>query len=239
MRIEQLPVSLVIPTYNRVQKLFRLLKSLDKLNPIPDEIIIVDDHSTDGTDTLLTKWQRIIQPFSKKILIKSVNKGPADSRNLGIHLSGNILVAFTDDDVVVMRDWIKQISSRLLNGEKMLAGIGGSVLALNTHLLGRYYTEHKILEAPRNLNYLPTVNCCFKKKALKEVNGFNPSFRFAGGEDTELCLRLRNKGYYFSREKRAIIYHDFSPNFVDFCKMWIRYGKGTQLAINNVKGYDH
>jgi glycosyltransferase involved in cell wall biosynthesis len=235
MSIEKLPVSLIIPTYNRVQKLFRLLKSLDKLNPIPDEIVIIDDHSADGTDTLLMKWHGIKRRYDKKILIKPVNKGPADSRNLGIAHVNNEVVAFTDDDVVVTKDWIKHISARLLNGESKLAGYGGVVLTLNDHVLGRYYAEHKILEAPRTLNYLPTVNCGFKRRALMEVKGFNTDFRFAGGEDTELCLKLRNKGYYFSKEKRAVVYHDFSPNFVDFCKMWMRYGKGTQLAIESAR----
>lgn len=233
MRKEKVPVSVVIPTYNRILKLFRLLKSLDKLNPIPDEIIIVDDNSNDGAKVLLDKWKRIKREYHKEIILKSTNTGPADSRNLGICQSRNDLIAFTDDDVVVHTKWIKSPTSRLLKTGEEVAGVGGIVKSINNDILSKYYVEHKILEAPRQLNYLPTVNCCFKKKALIKIGGFNNFFFFDGGEDTDLCLRLKNEGYHFVKENKAIVYHDFSSNFLNFCKMWIRYGKGTQMAILN------
>ncbi|MHA2051863.1 MAG: glycosyltransferase family 2 protein [Promethearchaeota archaeon] len=233
MKKEKIPVSVVIPTYNRILKLFRLLKSLDKLNPIPDEIIIVDDDSKDDTKQLLEKWKKITRQYHKEIILKNINKGPADSRNLGIFKARNKLIAFTDDDVVVHNDWIKYITLKLFNSDEKLVGIGGAVKAKNNDILSKYYVEHKILEAPRHLNYLPTVNCCFKKASIIDVGCFDVSFSFAGGEDTDLSLRLKKEGYYFKKENRAKVYHEFSPNFIDFCKLWIKYGKGTQMAIIN------
>ena len=84
MKKEKISVSVIIPTYNRISKLFHLLKSLDQLNPIPEEIIIVDDNSNDGTIRLLGKWKAIKRGYHKKVISKVTNKGPADSRNLGI-----------------------------------------------------------------------------------------------------------------------------------------------------------
>lgn len=236
MSQELLPISIVVPTFNRVAKLVRLLKSLDKLNPIASEVIIVDDNSTDGTRRILKKWQSIRRDYGKKIVLKDCRRGPAHSRNLGIQESIHDLIAFTDDDVVVDEKWIKYLYSKIANSIEKLAGVGGVVKALKKDILGQYYEEHKILEAPVHLNYLPSVNCCFKKAPLIEIGCFDAKFSFAGGEDTDLCLRLRNKGYFFQKEKKAIVLHDFSPKFLDFCKMWIRYGKGTQLAINKNKG---
>ncbi len=214
------------------------MKSLDKLNSIPDEIIIIDDNSSDGTKELLNRWMRIEREYNKEIILKEKNKGPADSRNLGLYQSKNKLVAFTDDDVIVHKEWIRYITLKLLTSDNNLAGVGGIVKSLNNDILSQYYIEYKILEAPANLNYLPTVNCCFKSKYLKEINGFNTSISFAGGEDTDLCIRLKKEGYYFRKEKRAVVYHDFSSNFLNFCRMWIRYGKGTQLAIINSRRCD-
>ncbi len=235
MREEKIPVSVIIPTYNRVSKLFRLLKSLDKLNPIPDEIIIIDDNSNDGSRKLFERWKTIKRGYYKKIILKSKNRGPADSRNLGINISRNGLVAFTDDDVVVHKKWIYNVSNKLLRSNEKIAGVGGSVRSINNDIISKYFVEHKILEAPKHLNYLPTVNSCFRKESLIDIGGFDPNFNFAGGEDTDLCLRLRNEGYYFLKEPNALVYHDFSPNFLDFCRLWIKYGKGTQLAILNSK----
>ena len=235
MKKEKISVSVIIPTYNRISKLFRLLKSLDKLNPIPDEIIIIDDNSNDGTRKLLERWKALKRGFHKKIIVKTKNKGPADSRNLGIIKSRNGLVAFTDDDVIVHKKGVNKISSKLLTAEEKLAGVGGSVRSINNDILSKYFVEHKILEAPIHLNYIPTVNACFKKTSLIGIGGFDTRFNFAGGEDTDLCLRLRNEGYYFLKESNALVYHDFSSNFLDFCKLWIKYGKGTQMAILNSK----
>ena len=232
---ENLPVSIIIPTYNRVQKLFRLLKSIKYLAPLPNEVLVIDDNSTDGTKEILKKWKGVSSKYNKRILLKEKNKGPADSRNRGIEISKNELIAFTDDDVIVDKLWLKYITSKLQNSHEMLVGVGGSVKSIKGDILSQYYVEHRILEAPKSLNYLPTVNCCLKKKALLKIGGFNTSFSFAGGEDTDICLRLRRKGYYFLKERKAVVYHDFSSNFLDFCKMWIRYGKGTQMAISNIQ----
>ncbi|MFX1504166.1 MAG: glycosyltransferase [Promethearchaeota archaeon] len=130
---------------------------------------------------------------------------------------------------------MKYITLRIRYSESNLVGVGGIVKSVNNDILSQYYIEHKILEAPKHLFYLPSVNCCFKRKPLINIGGFNTDFSFAGGEDTDLCLRLRKKGFYFFKEKRALVFHDFSNNFIKFCKMWIRYGKGTQLAIINSK----
>ncbi|MFX1296302.1 MAG: glycosyltransferase family 2 protein, partial [Promethearchaeota archaeon] len=81
MKKDKIQVSVVVPTYNRILKLFRLLKSLDKLDPMPDEIIIVDDNSNDGTKDLLKKWAKVNRTYNKKVILKDENKGPADSRD--------------------------------------------------------------------------------------------------------------------------------------------------------------
>ena len=67
---EILPVSIIIPTYNRVQKLFKLLKSIKILNPLPNEVIIIDDSSTDGTKEILNKWNGISSRYDKRIILK-------------------------------------------------------------------------------------------------------------------------------------------------------------------------
>ncbi len=105
-------------------------------------------------------------------------------------------MAFVDDDVVIKSDWVEKITSALSNAHKSLVGVGGIVKAFKNHIISQYYVIHNILEAPIQLNYLPTVNCCFKKEHLMEVGGFDDNFLFAEGEDTDLCLRLKKKGLF-------------------------------------------
>ncbi len=240
-----LAVSVIVPTRNRVQKLARLLRSLAKLHPVPHEIIIVNDGSHDATPMLLTRWESLVStrdsPFPLKVVINNpVSRGPAYARNQAIRVASQPLVAFTDDEAVVIPEWVDLISRRMrapvFRPQSRLCGVGGQVLPLRQDLLSQYYADQRILDPPRRLAYLVTVNACFRKQCLEEVGLFDTSFPAAGGEDTDLCLRLHAQSYRFARERRAVVYHDYSANFWDFCKLWVRYGKWTQKAVQKRGG---
>ena len=85
-------ISVIIPTYNRSGLVGRAVESaLTAITP-GDEIIVIDDGSTDDT-------AEVIRPFFDKIrYIRTVNSGPGAARNLGIKLSTRPLVAFLDSD---------------------------------------------------------------------------------------------------------------------------------------------
>jgi glycosyltransferase involved in cell wall biosynthesis len=230
-----LPVSLIIPTRNRKLKLIRLLDSINKLSSKPVEIIVVNDGSTDGTDVFASYWLHQHDFQTKKLINIPSSKGPANARNVGIKNASQNIVAFTDDDVVVSRHWIKRLIDKLLESSPSIAGVGGRVLPLQNDILSKYYAEMKLLDPPKNLQYIVTANSCFKKDILVKAGFFDTSFSSAGGEDTELCLRLRKMSYSFDIQPNAIVYHDYSHNFLDFCKTWIRYGKGTGKAIQKMR----
>ena len=87
-----LSVSVVIPTYNRAKLIRRAIDSaLRQLRP-GDEIIVVDDGSTDNTAAVVTAFGPPVQYFP------TPNGGAGRARNVGIdHATGN-LVAFLDSD---------------------------------------------------------------------------------------------------------------------------------------------
>lgn len=91
-----LRVSVIIPTYNRATLVVRALESaLQAIQP-GDEIIVVDDGSTDNT------LERL-EPFLDSIkLIKASHKGAGATRNHGIQEATHSLIAFLDSDDVWM-----------------------------------------------------------------------------------------------------------------------------------------
>lgn len=90
------PVSVIIPTYNRKELVFRALESVLNQNLSCDEIIIVDDGSTDNTAEMV---REIIEGGESKVtLLQQQNKGPAAARNHGIESSRNEVIAFLDSD---------------------------------------------------------------------------------------------------------------------------------------------
>jgi hypothetical protein len=95
---KKLGISVVIPTYNRAEFIGKAIKSAQSaIEPI-DEIIVIDDGSTDNT-------QEVIKPFLSKIrYIRTENKGAGAARNRGIQEAQKPLVAFLDSDDLWMSD---------------------------------------------------------------------------------------------------------------------------------------
>ena len=88
-------VSVVIPTYNRLSTVGRAVESVLGQSCRPQEIIVVDDGSSDGSAAMLA------QVFGDSIrLIEQGNGGAATARNTGILNASSTLVAFLDSDDV-------------------------------------------------------------------------------------------------------------------------------------------
>src|SRR5262245_14583393 len=86
------PVSVIIPTYNRAKLIVRSLDSVLAATAPGDEVIVVDDGSTDDTE-------RVIEPYRHRIRYLYVpNRGVGAARNYGIAEARNPLVAFNDSD---------------------------------------------------------------------------------------------------------------------------------------------
>jgi len=94
-----LPVSLVVPTHNRAASLVRLLGSLENLKPGPQEIILVNDGSSDRTASVLESWEHkkdlIDQPERIAIHLPTPH-GPATARNSESILSSNAIFCSTE-----------------------------------------------------------------------------------------------------------------------------------------------
>jgi glycosyltransferase involved in cell wall biosynthesis len=85
-------LSVIIPTHNRVHLLTRALRSvLDQSRPA-DEVIVVDDGSTDGTERLLRST------FPEVTSLRQENRGVAAARNHGIRKAQGEWLAFLDSD---------------------------------------------------------------------------------------------------------------------------------------------
>ncbi|MGD8594283.1 MAG: glycosyltransferase family 2 protein, partial [Gammaproteobacteria bacterium] len=86
------PVSVIVPTFNRQSLLDRALRSVITQTLAPQEIIVIDDGSTDTTRAMMqTKYPHITYRFQE-------NKGVSLARNTGISLAKSPWIAFLDSD---------------------------------------------------------------------------------------------------------------------------------------------
>ena len=90
--MSDLAVSVIIPTYNRARLITRALLSVCAAIAPGDEVIVVDDGSTDDTP-------RVLEPFGNRIrYVRGKHRGVGAARNLGIALASRPLIAFHDSD---------------------------------------------------------------------------------------------------------------------------------------------
>lgn len=85
-------ISAVIPTYNRGPLVARAVESVLAQSSPPDEIVVVDDGSTDDTEELL-------RPFLDRIrYVRQRNAGGSEARNAGVRRASHPWIAFLDSD---------------------------------------------------------------------------------------------------------------------------------------------
>lgn len=104
-------VSIIIPTYNRVDDLSACLKSISGQATLPKEVIIVDDSDTADvqgyTESKQDEFRNI--GVSLEYIRNSAGKSLTIARNVGIHNAKGNIILFLDDDVVLDTDYIKEI----------------------------------------------------------------------------------------------------------------------------------
>jgi glycosyltransferase involved in cell wall biosynthesis len=87
-------ISAVIPTWNRARLLERALRSVLAQTRPPDEIVVVDDGSTDGTEAVVARFGPAVR------FVRQRNAGAGAARNRGVETATGTFVAFLDSDDV-------------------------------------------------------------------------------------------------------------------------------------------
>lgn len=190
-------VSIVVPTFNRKEKLRKTISSLKALSyPKKDyEIIIVDDGSNDGTCDMIKKIKDLRYFFQK-------NKGPAAARNKGIKNAEGEFIFFIDDDCIAPKNWIKTFLNEYTKSS--IAGVGGPMI-ISPELKNNYYSYFMELknDFPKKraeggmeiYGVGATCNMSYQKNILDKVGGFDESFPVPAGEDADLKKRIVDLGY--------------------------------------------
>jgi len=221
--------SVVIPTFNRPERLESCLDCLRRLDFPKDlyEVVVVDDGSAVG-------MAAVVEPYRKLMnirLIMQENSGPGIARNNGVSNSRGWFIAFTDDDCRPDRDWLARLSERLKeNPERMYGGhianaldnnIYSSVSQLLVDYLYAYYNSETT-----HSQFYTSNNMAMARKNFDAVGGFDHNFPELCGEDREFCDRWRHYGYDLAYVPQAIVYHYHELTFWTFCRQHFRYGGG-------------
>ncbi|MEM0357015.1 MAG: glycosyltransferase [Candidatus Bathyarchaeia archaeon] len=233
-------VSVVIPVKNGAAKIKDLLDSLMKVDYDKDklEIIVVDGCSTDGTRDIVSK-------YPVKLVVEK-KPGVNAARNTGIKISTGEIIAFTDHDCVVPKDWIKKIVENLQNPE--VGCVGGQILRYNDEFLARYadesiipvmriFKKKTLLDRIGSPVYYP-VGCNFavKREAVEKTGFFDERFEY-GFDELEFAERVCEKGYKILLTPEITVKHKHRSSLSELLKQAFRYGQGGGL-VPKIKGFN-
>lgn len=121
-------ISVVIPTKDRVKQIMACIDSIFKQTRLSDEIIIID--SSQNTDLYSVLKEKFSYVISKIKYIHSIVSNNA-ARNIGIRQSLGDIVFFFDDDIVLDKDYIKEVVKVFMNDkEAKIAGVMGNITTM-------------------------------------------------------------------------------------------------------------
>lgn len=208
---DHVPVSVIIPCYRCRETVERALESVMAQSLRPEEILLVDDASNDGTLEVLRDLERRYAPWVRVISL-SKNGGPGLARNAGWDAATQPWLAFLDADDIwhprkmeIQWAWLTAHPEVVLCGHRTRLAADGSIdLSVQKSPTVTRLTLAKMLIS----NQLPTRSVMLRRDL---------PFRFRGRDVTEdylLWLKIIAAGWPASRLEVCLAYSlrpDFSP----------------------------
>ncbi len=245
-------ISIIICSYNRDDVLADNIHSFikDKTDPNVYEIVVVDNNSTDNTESLM---QSIIaeNPGYQIKYIKELNQGASHARNRGIRDTKAPLVAFADDDVIAGENLIAEWLN-FFEEYPDAVGLGGRIKVqfdaprpkwmpeILMTLFGKHYYGKKEKKYTGS-QYPYSGNTVYKRSILDKSGLFNTEMgrkggSLDGGEEKELFFRIaaiNDRVYYVPQ---AYLWHRVGEKRLtqEYVKgQAVGIGKSIAIMLNN------
>jgi glycosyltransferase involved in cell wall biosynthesis len=229
-------ISVVVPTLNDRDGLDQLMHALAAQTRAPDELVVVDGGSTDGTMELLEAWRDKIGAPLKVVNGTSLSIGAA--RNAGVEAARHDWIACTDAGCRPVPGWLRGIDAARRDAD-FIAGVvlieGGTpferalalthypsadelddpgvFVRLSHRLFGRGYDPERVGGA-----YM-----AFSKSVWRAVGGF-PS-ELSASEDHAFSSEVVTQGFRFTRAREAAIRWSPPATWRGNARMFARYSR--------------
>jgi glycosyltransferase involved in cell wall biosynthesis len=221
---ESVQVSVILSTYNRARQLRNALEALaaQGRGTPAFEVIVVNNNSDDGTAELIEAFCRRSTLFR---YVFEPRQGVSYAHNTGVRYARAPILAFTDDDLTVASDWVRELKctfdlhpdidflgSRVLphwpqDPPRWLTRTHWSPLALEDAAVPFYSSS----ETGRGV-----LGKCVRRDALEQVGGFIPELgrtadSIGSVEDHDLIRRLWQAGRKGMHAPNVVVYADVQP----------------------------
>jgi glycosyltransferase involved in cell wall biosynthesis len=219
--------SMIVPTYNRVEELKELLPSISLMNENQLlELIIIDDGSTDGTESYLNSFKSQFSITYRK----QSNKGPGAARNYGMSIAQGKYFLFVDSDCILPKDYLIQID-KFLN-QSVADAFGGKdsfhpsfsplLKAIDYSMTSFIGTGGTRGSSKSVTKFFPrSFNMGFHRKVYEKIGEFNA---LRHGQDMDYSARIYNAGFQVSLIPDSVVFHKRRTSLKRFFKQIYNWG---------------
>jgi len=198
----KIDISVIIPAHNEEELLPLCLQSLKEQKFFANyEVIVVDNASTDETVEIAKK-------FKAKLLYEK-KRGVGFARQKGFSRARGKIIASTDADTVLPKDWLEKIYLTFRENPEVI-GVTGRVDFFGQHkkrlfLVNIFAPVFKFLSRIISFKryFVAGANFAIKKDIFQKIGGFNTSLAIE--EDTDLAIRARKFGKFIFRKDLYVI----------------------------------
>ncbi len=204
-------ISVIIPVFNGAPFVDRAMSNVQSQSRPPDEIIFVDDGSTDGT-------ARAIERYTSARYIYQVNAGPSAARNAGLKDSAGDLIAFIDVDDLWESGKLER-EAAILEGDPSVDIGQGLILDVDSSGGSTNPSELRLERLSSPYAWVNLGSMLFRRSIFDRVGGFDVALK--ENEDTDWYIRAWESGtkkrvvdevclYYTIREGSLVTGQDAS-----------------------------
>jgi GT2 family glycosyltransferase/glycosyltransferase involved in cell wall biosynthesis len=210
-------VSVVIPIYGKIEYTMRCLESISKNIPQTSfEIIVVDDCSPDNSIEIIEKINGV------NLIKNSENQGFIRSCNLGAKSALGDYICFLNNDTEVHENWLDElvrtfnefpgtglVGSKLVYPDGQLQEAGGIIWQDGSAWnFGRFQDPMlPVYNYAREVDYCSGASIMVPKALFNELGGFDEHYLPAYCEDSDLALKIRDKGYRVIYQPLSTVIH--------------------------------
>jgi len=215
-------ISIIIATYNRSESLRTTLYSLlqlDRDGPFDYEVIVADNNSSDATRAVVESLRSEFQGRLKYLF--EPRQGKSYALNQALAECRGEVIAFTDDDCIVEKNWLTHIHQVFTTRDIDL--LGGKLIPIFQSPkpewmdLKRYKSPlvsfnlgDQYLEDNHQRKILPIgANMAVKRESYRRLGGFSFEGR---SQDTEFIYNWLNGGAKFAYSPSVLVYHTTPPD---------------------------
>jgi GT2 family glycosyltransferase len=217
-------VSIIVVTYNNLPLTHHCLSSLERCNDYAAvEIIVVDNHSTDGTPSMLRDWAAASP--QRKVILNQDNLGFAAANNQGLAIASGEYLVLLNNDTQVTPGWIRSLRGHLQRNRRL--GLVGPVTNNigNEARIDIHYDSMDDM-VPQSLLFtrrhvgklLPMRTLAFfcvmmPRSTYERIGPLDEAFGRGFFEDDDYCRRIEAAGLEIACAEDVFIHHHLSASF--------------------------